>query len=259
MRSSRSASPSTRGGSDPTGGTHLTRLRGEGAATLPTVGGDATSAVRVRRNDGARRLRERGPSGSCAAPPVLPSRSEAPPDFFDLARASRTASFTASYRVTVSESGETFAGDQFWFVKPPRARFDIDLRGRSSIYVLESGTYVCVTVPRPACVAVPRDAALERQRGAQLEEQVKDEPDRFSTTYEGPKKIIGYETHCYIVRPRGDSKGGFLDSRMCYTPGGIPLSVYVRAADGEMTLQALGVSTSVSDSQFILPAKPTRL
>ena len=71
------------------------------------------------------------------------------PKLADLLAAGKLAEYKITYRISASGGGaDAFSGDQTWYFKPPRARFDfsMDQGGQKttiSFFSLADGTYYC--------------------------------------------------------------------------------------------------------------------
>jgi hypothetical protein len=86
-----------------------------------------------------------------------------------------------------------------------------------------------------------------------------DNPSAFGATSAGPRTIAGQQGLCYDVTPTAAVASGLTKGTFCYTKEGIALLSQFTAQGSTFAMEAINLSTTVPDSDFTLPAKPTSL
>ena len=206
-----------------------------------------------------------GPAGSLSAA-VQPSQTPAAgasvvgdlPTLDELVAAASKVWFMADYKIYAANEGQSITSQQRWFYAAPRLRIDVGDSARSSLFVLADAAYACAfVVQRMTCVTVERDDALRTQGGALVQDKLKQSGEQFATTFDGTRLVAGYQSFCYIVRPRGDTRVDFTESRLCYLPNGVPAYQEWKAqgVEARMELVALG---KLQEDAFTLPAPPMK-
>jgi hypothetical protein len=213
-------------------------------------------------------------SASSAAAPIpaattgatnAPSAAGAP-SFKQILSSAKLTEYKVTYKLTASGQGEAFSGEQSWYFKPPRSRFDFSstVSGQKttvSLFSLTDGTYMCFTDGGQAqCLGMGGvDTALQSNTAAQMQESLVDHPEQFDGVLVETRTIAGQQAHCYDVRALAAQAAGLTTGRFCYSAQGIPLLSKFSAATGDWAMEATNLSTSVPESDFTLPAKPTTL
>lgn len=161
-----------------------------------------------------------------------------------------------------TSQGQSMSGEQTWYSKPPKTRMDFTATtqgggGSASMYLLEDGAYMCSSMGgQQACFKSPEEQAMQQNQGAQVQDQVQEQPDKFDTTYIGPRQIAGQQGQCFAIKPKAGTQADFTESTVCYSAQGIPLLIQSKGQNFDMTMEATSVSTSVADSDFKLPSEP---
>lgn len=203
------------------------------------------------------------------APAAAASRSiitASGPTFREVLLLSKAVEYAVVYEVTERYGRDTFSGEQSWFVKPPRARFDFssDVGGQStkvSLFALVEGTFLCdADVAQARCFSMSgRSTALQQNTAASVQESLVQQPERFDGVLTEMPQIAGEQAYCYDVRARTPQASGLTNGRFCYSALGVPLLSRFKTQGSEVLLEATRVSTTVTDSDFALPAEPTTL
>jgi hypothetical protein len=190
--------------------------------------------------------------------------SSGSPSFGQILTSGKASEYKVTYKLTATGGSEGFSGEQSWYFKPPRARFDFSssVSGQTatvSLYSLPDGTYMCFggTGQTAQCIGMSGlDTALQQNPAALYQESFVEHPDQFSGVLVETRQIAGQQAHCYDVKATA-ATAGLSDGRFCYSAQGIPLLQRFAAQGGTWSLEATNLSTTVPDSDFALPAKAT--
>ena len=190
--------------------------------------------------------------------------SSGSPSFGQILTSAKVSEYKVTYKLTATGGAEGFSGEQSWYFKPPRARFDFSssVSGQMatvSLYALPDGTYMCFggTGQAAQCIGMSGlDTALQQNPAALYQESFVAHPDQFSGVLVETRQIAGQQAHCYDVKATA-AAAGLTDGRFCYSAQGIPLLQRFSAQGGTWSLEATNLSTTVPDSDFTLPAKAT--
>lgn len=218
---------------------------GSGTSSSTSGGATATSAA--------------GSSGGTASG----SPAAAGPAFGQILTSAKATEYKVTYKLTMTGGGASSSGEQSWFFKPPRARFDFvsTASGQSgivSIFALPDGAFMCFGSGAAAqCIGMSGlETALQQNPAASFQEALTSHPDQFNGVFVETRQIAGQQANCYDVKPTTVA-AGLTDGRFCYSGSGIPLLQRFGAQGGTWTMEATSVSTTVPDSDFNLPATPT--
>lgn len=206
-------------------------------------------------------------TGAPSVPPAATSRSittTARPAFREILTASKVSEHAVVYKITERYGRDSFRGEQSWFAKPPKARFDFssDATGQRttvSVYALVDGTFLCYQdVSQALCFGTSGlGAALQQNPAASVQHTLAEHPEQFDGVLVETPQIAGQQAYCYDVRALAPQVSGLTAGRFCYSTRGIPLLSLFKTQGGEVSMEATRVSSSVSDSDFTLPAVPT--
>ncbi len=190
------------------------------------------------------------------APGQPPPAGGQGPNFLQLMGGARNAAYKVTYRMSGAGAGQGTSVDQTWYIKPPKSRWDMG--SDMSIYVLEDGFYQCTRSGGTAtCLQLgPAQGGLQSP-GFQAQMEMQDKPDQFNPTYQGTRQIAGQQAHCYALNPAATLSIG--QGTFCFSSQGVMLLMEARSQGSEFRMEATSYSTSVSDGDFTLPARPTQL
>jgi len=186
------------------------------------------------------------------------------PSFGQILSAAKASEYKVTYKLTATGGAEGFSGEQSWFFKPPKARFDFtsSVSGQAatiSLFALPDGTYMCFggTGQTAQCIGMSGlDTAMQQNPAAAFQESFIQHPDQYSGVLVETRQIAGQQAHCYDVKASA-AAAGLTDGRFCYSTQGIPLLQRFAAQGGTWSMEATNLSTTVPDSDFTLPAKAT--
>lgn len=227
----------------------LARVLGLAVLVVTSCGGGGAPAQQAPAGGGA--------TAPAAAATAAPSPAKvAGPSFLDVVGSAKSASYKITYKFTTTAGGQSQSGEQTWYVKPPKMRYDFSTGAdTTSVFALESGTFVCTAAGgQKQCFGTAQGQGLQQNQGAQVETQVREKPDQFDPTYEGTRSIAGQTAQCYALKGTSAALAGG-EFRMCYTAQGILLLMQSTAQSSAFTMEATSVGP-VSDADFQLPAQP---
>jgi hypothetical protein len=201
-----------------------------------------------------------GSPGGTASPALADS-----PSFGQILSSAKASEYKVTYKLTSTGGAASVSGEQSWFFKPPKARFDFvsSAAGQTStvsLFALPDGTFMCFgTGPTAQCIGMTGlETALQQNPAAFYQESLIQHPDQWNGVLVETRHIAGYHAHCYDVKPVSAAVG-MTEGRFCYSTQGIPLLQRFSAEGGTWSMEAKSLSTKVPDSDFALPATPTIL
>jgi hypothetical protein len=203
-------------------------------------------------------------TGAATGAPATGTASANSPSFAQILSSAKASEYKVTYKLTATGGAESFSGEQSWYFKPPKARFDFKSSAGGqdatvSLFALPDGTFMCFggTGQTAQCIGMTGlDTALQQNPAALYQESFIQHPDQFSGVLVETRQIAGQQAHCYDVKSSAASVG-LTDGRFCYSTQGIPLLQRFSAQGGTWTMEATNLSTNVPDSDFALPAKAT--
>ena len=186
------------------------------------------------------------------------------PSFLQILSSAKASEYKVTYKLTATGGTEAFSGEQSWYFKPPKARFDFSssVSGQTatvSLFALPDGTFMCFGGTGTAqCIGMTGlETALQQNPAALYQEAFIQHPDQFSGVLVETRQIAGQQAHCYDVKAGAAATAGLTDGRFCYSTQGIPLLQRFAVQGGTWSMEATNLSTTVPDSDFTLPAKAT--
>jgi hypothetical protein len=209
------------------------------------------------------------PTGAAATAATGGAASGGPvagaPSFGQILSSAKAIEYKVTYKLTATGGAAGFSGEQSWFFKPPKARFDFSSSASGqtstvSLFSLPDGTFMCFgTGPTAQCIGMTGlDTALQQNPAAFYQESLIQHPDQWSGVLVETRQIAGQQAHCYDVKPL-TATAGLTDGRFCYSTQGVPLLQRFAASGGTWSMEATSLSTTVPDSDFTLPSTPTIL
>ena len=201
----------------------------------------------------------KAPVGSGVTATGAPSSGAA--SFGQILGSSKVSEYKVTYRSAIAGGGE-----QAWYSKPPKTRFDFSttVSGQTSvvsIYSLPDGTFMCFggTGAASQCIGMTGlDTALQQNPAALFQQTMVQHPEQFNAVPTETKQIAGQRAQCFEVKS-ATPVGAVTDGRFCYSSQGIMLSQTFGPNFGALDMEATSLSTTVPDSDFTLPSKPTIL
>jgi hypothetical protein len=203
------------------------------------------------------------PSGAAASGAV----TSGSPTFGQILGSAKLSQYKVTYALTATGGAAGFSGEQSWYFKPPMSRFDFtsSVSGQTatvSLYSLPDGTFMCFggTGQTAQCIGMTGlETALQQNPAALFQESMIQHPEQFNGVLVETRQIAGQQAHCYDVKQVSTTTAGLTDGRYCYSRQGIPLLQRFAVQGGTWSMEATKLSTTVPDSDFALPSKPTIL
>ncbi len=202
----------------------------------------------------------KAPVGSGAVATGGPSAGG--PNFGQILSSAKATEYKVTYRAAMTGGGE-----QSWYSKPPKTRYDFSTTasGQTSVVSIYSippeGTFMCFggTGVAAQCLGMSGlDTALQQNPAALFQQSMVQHPELFSAVLVETRQIAGQQAHCFDVKST-TPVAALTDGRFCYSPQGIMLLQKFGAQAGALDMEATSLSTTVPDSDFALPSKPTIL
>jgi hypothetical protein len=179
----------------------------------------------------------------------------------DLTKKRRQATFKVAYTWTTSTAKGSDTTYETWYSKPPRSRVDFGKPNEPnwmSQFGLEDGGFGCLTaMGKPTCSKVS-DEKVSAEDSSTVAV--------FMTAFEGilTDKSIGAtrDTRTIAGQRASCAKAtnvlllGFTEITLCFAGNGVPLLLDWKAGSDAFRLEATSYSSTVSDKDFELPAKP---
>ena len=203
-------------------------------------------------------------SAAATTTPATSAAGAGQPGFADLLAAAKLSQYKITYKITTSGAGaEALSGDQTWYFKPPKARFDFssNFGGQKttiSFFTLPEGSFYCFTAAGAGaqCFGVAGvGSPLDQNVAAQAQSSLLSNPAGYGATFKENKTIAGQQGVCYDVKASAATTA-FTAGTFCYSKDGLALLSNFSAQGSTWSMEATNVSLTVPDSDFTLPAKP---
>jgi hypothetical protein len=199
----------------------------------------------------------RAPVASGAAVTPVPPAGGA--SFGQILGSAKASEYKVTYKLAVAAGGE-----QSWYSKPPKTRYDFSASAGGqtsivSIYSLPDGTFMCFggTGAAAQCIGMSGlDTALQQNPAALFQQSMIQHPEQFNAVLVETRQIAGQQAQCFDVKST-TPVAVLTDGRFCYSTQGILLLQRFGAQGAAFDMEATSLSTTVPDSDFTLPAKPT--
>lgn len=223
---------------------------GGGTTGTTTGGATATSAATTT-------------GGAASGTPVSGS-----PSFGQILSSAKASEYKVTYSLTATGGAAGFTGEQSWYSKPPKSRFDFSSSASGqtstvSLFALPDGVFMCFggSGQTAQCIGMTGvDTALQQNPAALFQESMTEHPEQWNGVLVETRQIAGTQAHCYDVKSVNATVAvGLTDGRYCYSAQGIPLLQRFAVQGGTWSLEATKLSTTVPESDFELPSKPTTL
>ena len=232
------------------------------ALTLIVSCGGGTAATNTP--SGAAGTNPASATGAGTPATAQPGTNTGQPKFNEVLASAKLTEYKVTYKLNTTGGGAGFSGEQSWYFKPPRSRFDfgLDMGGQKttiSFFSLPDGQFYCFgTAGTSQCLGIPGvGSPLDQNVAAGFQQSMLQHPDQYGGTFTGTKTIAGQQGLCYDVKATAQVPTAFSAGNFCYSKEGIALLSQFSAAGSSWSMEATNVSTTVPDSDFTLPAKPS--
>ncbi|MCX6772735.1 MAG: hypothetical protein NTV88_03110 [Candidatus Micrarchaeota archaeon] len=194
------------------------------------------------------------------APPAPPANSGGSDSdsFLSILGLKSTLQYKVAYDISSGTAGQQAVLQMTQYLKgTTKMRSDSAYQGiESRTYVVDGAYYSCSNAQGAwTCMKL----TIPKEDTTKSIDDVATNKENYQITADGTMQVAGVTANCYKVI------GKNLDySRSCYSPEGVPLYVKITSTSaqgetGSTEMTATSYSTSVSDSDFALPAVATEL
>ena len=97
---------------------------------------------------------------------------------------------------------------------------------------------------------------LDQNAAALANRDLVDHPDQWGGTFKETRTIAGAQAYCYDVKSLAAASAGVSAGTFCYSKEGVPLLSQFTVQGASWSMEATSFSTTVTDADFALPAKP---
>jgi len=203
-------------------------------------------------------------AGTPATAQPTTAGSAGQPKLLEALAAAKLTQYKITYKYTLTGAGAALSGEQSWYFKPPKQRFDFssNLGGTATVisfFALADGTYYCMSLASTkTCFSLKTvgiGSPLDANQAAVFQRSMIENPSAYGATFVENKTYAGQTGACYDVTGATGAAAGFTSGRWCYTKEGIMLFSSFGAQGSGIALEATNVSMTVPDSDFELPAK----
>ncbi len=180
-------------------------------------------------------------------------------DFTRLIGLKSTAQWKAAYSFTTILAGASTSSEMTQYIKgATKLRTDLSASGQQiRTYVLSGIVYVCSSEGGSSWSCMKVNSPTD-DKSTQSKDDVEKNPSKYAIVADGTMQIAGATATCFKTTVEGTG-----DMRECISAEGVPLYYrIVGVSEGkamEYEMKATSYTTSVSDSDFQLPAAPTEL
>lgn len=234
-------------------------------ALVVACGGAPAGSAGAGASAGASTAATATPAASSGTGAATGAPSAGGPRLSEVLSAARSSQYKVTYKYTLTGAGAGVSGEQSWYFKPPKARFDFssNLGGQTTVisfFTLPDGSYYCMSLgTTKTCFSLKGagiGSPMDTNPAAIFQQSMVANPSAYGGVFVENKTFAGQTGACYDVTASAATAGA-TSGRFCYTKDGILLFENFSAAGSGVTLEATNVSTTVPDSDFDLPAKPS--
>lgn len=165
----------------------------------------------------------------------------------------RTHEYMVKYKIESSANGVKNSNTVSWYIKGnDKMKWNVEsAEGSATYYKIGNEAYMCSkTDGKETCLKM--DIPEQTNSPEKDLNSIADET-KYSTIFSGTKTIAGAVAFCYEVTLKTGANAG-VKSESCISKEGIPLYTKVETAQVTSTMEATEFSTSVADSEFVVPA-----
>ena len=186
-----------------------------------------------------------------------PSTTSASDEFASILGLRSTLQYKVAYDVATEAAGQQMSVQMSQYIKGlSKMRTDSTYSGiESRTYLLDKTFYTCTKQAAWNCMKM---AVQEEQGSTQAMDNVQSNISDYQVVADGTMQVAGVTATCYKVTGKDIEY-----YRSCHSPEGVPLYIKMQtSAAGQSStteMTASSYSTSVPDSDFVLPAAATEL
>jgi uncharacterized lipoprotein NlpE involved in copper resistance len=176
-------------------------------------------------------------------------------DFMNIISKKSALSFKADYKLTTKTNQQTTEGKQTWAMTPSKMKIVTEMeQGKSSMYFIDNKVYICTDAQgKTNCMMFSSEESENQNQAFNTNEDIASNPANYDVVQLSTRTIAGTSAKCFKVNLK-EADEWTMES--CYSSEGVPLYMKYTGTGVESLLEATSYSTSVSDSEFTLPAEP---
>jgi len=217
------------------------------ACTTKNVNNDNAIAGQDNVANGEQNQQEAGNSGSEQNQPTGDSVNS----FFE--KLGAKAEYKAKYDIKMTVSGKTTSAVETMAVKGKNLKTEIETEGgKASTYFIDSKTYSCsAAAGQTMCFEIP--AAQADTKTTERENDLRENWKNYQISPKGTRTVARKLATCF---------GYTVDNAQveyCFSTDGVPLYIRSDSEGNVVEMTASEYSTSVSDSEFELPAEVQKI
>lgn len=177
-------------------------------------------------------------------------------DFSALVAAKQAQPFKVNYDYSATVNGQTTTGTMAMYFKAPSMRTDITMQANGNLvttqaFFKDGKMYTCTNAVG-SFMCLESTATISASASGNFVGEVESNQANYNITADGSMSIAQTTATCF----KAIGKEQEATTRFCYTADGVP--VYTKSEfEGSVTeLKATSYSTTVTESDFTLPAQP---
>jgi hypothetical protein len=162
--------------------------------------------------------------------------------------------YKVKYDVVAVQSGETTTYEQTMVIKNKNSRIDM-ATGEASVstYMIDDVVYMCTTSDGTSnCFEYPSTDKTAEQSKNSGDTDLRNNYESYKFTPLPSRVIAGATTTCFKYNVE------LAEMQFCYSNEGVPLYIKATGEGHVNEMTATQYSTTVSDSEFKLPAEPQK-
>lgn len=172
-------------------------------------------------------------------------------DFRSMVTKKSNLKFMAMYDISIDAQGQKTSYKTAQYLGgSDRLRMDTTMQGvETRAYLLPDGYYSCNNRQGWQCLKMANEDQAGQQDYTENFKDVEKSPDDYDITYQGTMSVAGTTAQCWGITYTGQTM------KYCFSSEGVPLYMEMSGPTMKYLMKATKYSTSVSDSDFALPAK----
>jgi hypothetical protein len=178
---------------------------------------------------------------------------------------SERVSAIVTYTLSTPTDGKASTGLVTIVQRPPEWRIDAsiehDSQPVSDTIIFTDGTlYICSRSGQERCLSVPSDQSVENPLSILLDlslsfrDGISESLQGYSVKEAHPRLISGLDATCFLATAQAPAD--IHEGELCFSTDGILLFVRSESAQGTAVMEAMTVSTTVTDKDFVPPFPP---
>ncbi|MBW2964367.1 hypothetical protein KY363_02810 [Candidatus Woesearchaeota archaeon] len=172
-------------------------------------------------------------------------------DFRSMVMKKESLTFMAQYDISIDTQGQKQSYKTAQYLGgADKLRIDNNIQGMETrAYLLSDGYYSCRNQGGWQCFKVASKDDIGQQDYTENFKDVEKSPDDYDITYQGTMSVAGTTAQCWGITYTGQTM------KYCFSSEGVPLYMEMKGPQMSYLMKASKYSTTVSESDFKLPAK----